>query len=92
MNVRRQDDVFPAAQALANAVQRNTVAVEVVHDSVLQELLRLEELVILSVAEKVIVHTVLFSDAARSRRGRHAVRDRKTVLFEVLDQCRFANP
>jgi len=43
-----QDDVLATPQPIANAVQRDTVAVHLVDDRVLEELSRLEQVVVLS--------------------------------------------
>ena len=40
LDVRRQDHVVPAPQPVADALQRDTVAIQVVHHRVLQELAR----------------------------------------------------
>ena len=82
---------LPATQSIADAVQRDPVAIQVVHDRVLEELALLEQRVVLGLGEKVIVDTVLFPLSQRARGGRDTVRDGKLILLELFDERRLTN-
>jgi len=72
-------------------VQRNTVAVQVVHDRVFQELLGGEQVVVRHLVEEVVVNALHFAGSAWSGGRRHTVPDRELIYLEPFDQRRLAD-
>src|SRR4051812_26782778 len=86
LNVRSHNDVLTAPQSIANAVQRNAVAIELVHDGVLEELVFFEQRVVFRVRQKVVVDAVLFALSPRPRGRGHAIGYRKVLELQSLDE------
>ena len=68
-------------------MQGNTVAVQVVHDRVLEELALFEQGVVVRFGQEVVMNALLLALTAWSGGGRYAMRNRKTVVLEALNEA-----